>query len=165
MYTVCNQLQDLEFDSLHCWKPVKCKRLTLAERGRNRRFKNKWWWWWWWWWDCLWSTLIMVQTLEFDVRDALLHSKFSELVWLRWCKIGQSCNSQSLWRQMSESGFVLHCHWEIGILYLAPRAHIWYFWYHFGTPGHRHKGLLPSTPLTTPLLQAATQSSGLYSFA
>ena len=25
------------------------KRLTLAERGRNGRFKNKWWWWWWWW--------------------------------------------------------------------------------------------------------------------
>ena len=23
------------------------KRLTLAERGRNGRFKNKWWWWWW----------------------------------------------------------------------------------------------------------------------
>ena len=23
------------------------KHLTLAERGRNRHFKNKWWWWWW----------------------------------------------------------------------------------------------------------------------
>ena len=25
------------------------ERLTLAERGRNGRFKNKWWWWWWIW--------------------------------------------------------------------------------------------------------------------
>ena len=30
------------------------KRLTLAERGRNGSFKNKWWWWrWWWWWFSL----------------------------------------------------------------------------------------------------------------
>ena len=27
---------------------IREERLTLAERGRNGRFKNKWWWWWWW---------------------------------------------------------------------------------------------------------------------
>ena len=74
--------------------------------------------------DCLWSALILEQTLEFEVRDELLHSKFSELVRsvLRWCQIGQSCNSQSLWRRMNGSGFVLHCHWGIDVLSVSVAA-------------------------------------------
>ena len=67
---------------------------------------------------------LLEQTLEFEVRDELLRSKFSELVRsvLRWCQIGQSCNSQSLWRRMNGSGFVLHCHWEIDVLSLSVAA-------------------------------------------
>ena len=47
---------NFEIDSMAYREPVQAgeasyweKHLTLADRGRNGHFKNKWWWWWWWW--------------------------------------------------------------------------------------------------------------------
>ena len=72
----------------------------------------------------LWSMLRLVQTLEYEAQDELAHSRFSELVRsvLRWCQIGQSCNSRLLWRQMNESEFVLNYHWVIDVLSVSVAA-------------------------------------------
>ena len=79
---------------LHCWKPVQ----TVTDIGVNVRIQST-----------RWAAAFKILWIH-SVCTAVMP------------QIEHSCNSQPLWWQMSESEFVLHCHWGIGVLSVSVAA-------------------------------------------